>query len=345
MFSVSQESVEYWNKSRQIGRLYRDNIEILLHCVAVIKGFFDPSKDKLSELTQCYKNYISNLDADALEGFIKCINIYAGIYCNNFEGINNGKLYSCSEDQQLCRLMHIMDVLEIATFFPYVLQLLYMENHGAEVQEYYNALEKYLILHAICGESTKNYNKECVQLIKGDATCDSLLEGCIKITSDSFNYGIRHMENNKLATLLLFWVELQRRSTLPFDIKDLHYTYTLEHIMPQKWEQYWSVQTLPVYDERGMQIIDIEEAKRIRTSAVYEIGNMTLLNDKLNKALQNYEFKRKVEGEGQKKGMKDLADCSITKELFNSEMWNEASIKDRTERLSKEIKRLWHISF
>ena len=56
VFSDSVETSTYWSTPRQSGRLYRDNIEILLHCIAVVEGFFDPSVDKMSDLAQQYKN-------------------------------------------------------------------------------------------------------------------------------------------------------------------------------------------------------------------------------------------------------------------------------------------------
>ena len=149
------------------------------------------------------------------------------------------------------------------------------------------------------------------------------------------------MNGNKLATLLLFWVELYRRSTEIPDSKEFKYEFTLEHIMPQKWEQHWS--GVPVYDENGEQVSDEEQIKAIRHSAIYEIGNMTLLNKKLNASVSNYDFKRKVEGDsnGRKKGMKTYAGCLITHEILEKDTWDERDIKERTEKLSKIIKKLW----
>ena len=41
VFSKDEDAVSFWGDSRQTGRLLRDNIEILLHSIAVIQGFFD----------------------------------------------------------------------------------------------------------------------------------------------------------------------------------------------------------------------------------------------------------------------------------------------------------------
>lgn len=349
MFSNSQKSVDYWNKTRQVGRLTRDNIEILLHCIAVIERFFDPSEKKLSDLPQCYKDYISELSCKDLEAFIKEINSYAKLYQDIFEEIDSEKQYYCYDSEQyLPRIMHIVDVLEILTFLPYILYLSFPQNQVYDVKERFLALERYLILHAICGESTKNYNKECLQLING-TSIETLLEGCDNINQNNFDYGLRHMNNNKLATLLLFWIELYKRSAgLTND--ELKYDFTLEHIMPQKWEEYWSIQALPVYDENNLLVNDEELASQIRTSAIYEIGNMTLLKSKLNTSLRNYDFERKINGEGRKKGMRGLADCLITREIVDDHdcgrsIWNESSIRKRTLEFSKLISEIWGLSF
>ena len=346
IFSVSQEAIDYWNKSRQVGRLYRDNIEILLHCIAIIKEFFDPSKDKMSDLSECYKEYTEKLSSADLEAFIKEINVYAKLYQNSFEELDERTLYSYSSEQYLPRVLHMMDALEISTFLPYILHLLLLKERYDlhDVKEKFIDLERYLILHAICGETTRNYNKECLQLIKGTAIA-TLLAGCENITLDRFEYGLRHMNSNKLAAFLLFWVELYKRKTERPDFKELHDIYTLEHIMPQKWEQYWSVQDYPVYDEQNDLVGDEDRAKRIRSAAVYEIGNMTLLNSKLNTSLRNYDFKRKINGEGKKRGMKNLADCIITREIIENTVWNEKAIRERTIVISKVIIALWGLSF
>lgn len=344
VFSKDQEIVTYWNSKRQVGRFFRDNIEILLHSIAVIDEFFDPSK-KLSELPQLYKEHINNMSCSDLEKFIDKIAQYADLYQTNIQNLDEKTRYSFDVNDYLPRLMHICDVLEISTFLPYVLYLLYNEKTNSnDPKDKLLKLEKYLLLHAICGETTKNYNNECVQLIKNNTNIDELFSKCESINKIKYNYGIRNVYSNKLATLLLFWVELYKRSNSFADSKELNYVFTLEHIMPQKWKEYWSVQSLPVRDENGTVISDEETAEKTRQAAVYEIGNMTLINSKLNTSLRNFEFSRKVKGEGRKKGMGDLADCLITKEVIKNNEWDEQNIRSRTEELSKDIIKIWDLT-
>lgn len=70
-FLSDEETVKYWETERQTGRLKRSNIEILLHCIAVLKGFFDPDENKLSDLSKVWKDKIRQRNTkQELEEFI-----------------------------------------------------------------------------------------------------------------------------------------------------------------------------------------------------------------------------------------------------------------------------------
>ena len=85
--------------------------------------------------------------------------------------------------------------------------------------------------------------------------------------------------------------------------------------------------------------LNYEGGKEIRNSMIYWIGNMTLLRARLNTTLRNHSFEKKLNGDGRNKGIKEYADLSITKEILKEKIWNEIKIKERTERICKEIKR------
>ena len=55
VFLAEADTIAFWEADRLTGRLTRDNIEVLLHSIAVIKGFYDPDKHILSELSKLYK--------------------------------------------------------------------------------------------------------------------------------------------------------------------------------------------------------------------------------------------------------------------------------------------------
>lgn len=151
---------------------------------------------------------------------------------------------------------------------------------------------------------------------------------------------------NKNAALLLFWIELYRRNRdQKHDTTELKFNYSLEHVMPQKWEEYWS--NVDVIDELGQVYTDKVAAKIYRNRMIYSIGNMTLLKSALNTSLRNYEFSKKIEGDGNKKGIKHYADLWITRNdivepfIGGDKIWNESKIAQRTKELAEDILKIW----
>ena len=341
VFTGDEESINYWDTPRATGRLMRDNIEILLHSVAVIKGFFDPDKHTLSELSNLYKTYISQISQDQLNQFIEEISKYAQLFREKILVFNRSALFDYQDNY--ARLFHILSVCEISTFHPYILSLLFKyENDETKLLDELHKVENLVVRRMITKSETKSYNKMCKEFIKDNSAINSKLA---ELTDDQVTNGLNSIVN-KNATLLLFWIELFRRANdSKQSVKELKYNYSLEHILPQKWEEYWS--DVPVVDSSANIIDDSGLAKSERYSMIYSIGNMTLLNSSLNTSLRNYEFSRKIEGEGGKKGIRHYADLGITRfdilDVYDSgdQVWNETKISKRTANLANSILTIW----
>jgi hypothetical protein len=341
VFSIDEDAINFWDTPRATGRLMRDNIEILLHSISVIKGFFDPDKHTLSDLSNLYKAFILKINKKDLELFIKEISKYAKLFREKILVFNSSTLLNFQENYS--RLFHILSVCEISTFHPYILSLFYMyDNNESKLEEELHKVESLIIRRMITKSETKSYNKMCKEFINNNSSVDQRIT---EQTNLEVLSGLSTI-SNKNATLLLFWVELYRRTNDKMQsVKELKYNYSLEHIMPQKWEEYWS--NVDVVDIKSNVINDKDIAKKERNSKIYSIGNMTLLNSSLNTSLRNYEFSRKIEGEGRKKGMRDYADLGITRfdilDKYDSgdKVWNEQKINERTNNLSNDILRIW----
>ena len=340
-FLADEETVKYWEREKLTGRLKRDNLEILLHSIAIIKGFFNPDGDKLSDLSKLYKKEVSNKSKEELETFISEIIEYAKIYREKFPDFKNSPSFSF--DDSINRLFHILEVLEISTFHPFILFVFKkFQNNEEEIKNHLANLEKFIVRRMIAQQETKNYNKYCKEFIDNPA---SILEKLKETTDQDISKGLRRI-SNKNATLLLFWIELHRRYKDPrYDTRELKYDYSLEHIMPQKWEEHWK--DIPVkYKPDGSKMTE-EEAKKDRDEKIHWIGNMTLLKTKLNSALRNYPFEKKMTGEKGTDGIKAYADLSITKDDIvapyenGDKTWDENKIEERTKKLEKEILEIW----
>lgn len=329
----------YWEELRQYGRMKRSNIETFLHSFAVVKGFFNPSEHNMSELPQKYRKEISNKNVEQLDTFFDELHDYACVFEEYFFDEDNELEY----DDYIGRVFNIFSVLEVSTFYPYLLQQLYLWKKGniseEDLRNHFKEIENYVVLNAICKGSTKNYNNECIQMVEGRKTPLEFRESCLSISEVNFIDGLRRMTTNKLPTLLLFWIELYNRSKEIVDIKRLKYGYTLEHIMPQKWTANWS--DVPSYDQDG-NVVEEDEIDGIRNHAIYEIGNMTLLNSKLNTSISNGKFADKINGKNGKKGVRDLADLKLTREVVDDcKTWDERNIYDRSTKIEGAIREIW----
>jgi len=341
VFSIDEDAINFWDTPRATGRLMRDNIEILLHSISVIKGFFDPDKHTLSDLSNLYKTYISKISKDDLKKFVEEISKYATLFREKILVFNSSTLFNYTDNY--ARLFHILSVCEISTFHPYILSLFFKyDNNEAKLLEELHKVETLVVRRMITKSETKSYNKICKEFIKDNSAIDTKLTEQKDIEVKN---GLTSIVN-KNATLLLFWVELYRRANdSKQSVKELKYNYSLEHLMPQKWEEYWN--KVAIVDVDGNVIPDKEIAKRERYSKIFQIGNMTLLNSSLNTSLRNYEFDRKIKGEGRKKGIKDYADLGITRfDILTpyengDKIWNEKKIIDRTESLATDIIKIW----
>ena len=334
----------FWSTEILSGRLKRDNLEVLLHSVAVIYGFFDPEEQKFSDLAECYKLYLDRLSKDDLIRFTKEIHMYAILFRDKMQ-INENTRFEF--DDYLPRLLCICSKLEISTFNPYILYILKLYSDEDILRHKCFELERYIIAHAVCNATTKNYNKECTQIIKNTNTLDALLKSDYEINDSQFMNTMNDMKRkDKIAKLLLFWCELYLRKNNDTDVKSLTYSFELEHVMPKSWKQCWSCDSLPVYDNCGTRITDQERAEEIRSKSIFRIGNLLLLNKRLNIKIGNACYHDKVNGQGQNKGMKALADCYMTRTFIaNHDMWDERGIENRTYELINYIRTIWKLPF
>jgi len=339
-FMADEETIAYWGTQRLTGRLMRDNIEILLHSIAVIGGFYDPDVHALADLSRLYKDHIEEFKTgEELTGFVRDISDYASIYRERVLSFNGASSFEYAD--QHTRLFHILEELQISTFHPFILYIFKNGTARGDDRALLD-LERFIVRRVIAQQETKSFNKLCKEFIQDPSAIGNRMR---ETSGRHFSDGLKKI-SNKHAALLLFWIELLRRhNNKKYDLKELHYNYSLEHVMPQKWEEYWK--EMPEKKNMDGSVMSEKDAKEDRNNKVYWIGNMTLLTSTLNSSLRNYDFQRKVKGEGRKRGMKSYAALSITSEDIikwwetDEQDWNEARIMERTKNLQAEIEQIW----
>lgn len=344
-FEKDDSVVAYWNKEKSMGRLWRQNSELLLQTVAIIKGIFDvDKKHTIQQLADLYKTEIEDYTEQQLYDFIEEITKYANIYKEHipdFNGKENFEYNNTEIEAVEQRVLHILDKNDISTFNPYIIYIFNTyEGQDKVIIEKLREIEKYVMTK----KPTKNFNKDCTTFIN-DKTGNEIKNRLKDFTNAELKAGIVSKVSNKLGAEILFWIELKRRLAPKYDTKTLQFNYQLEHIMPQKWETNWS--NVDYVDEQGNILQKNDDNKSRRYEKVYSLGNMTLLNGRLNASISNNNFQKKMEGDGKKKGVIKYSSLSVTKDdlvesIYNKgKQWNEQVIHERENYLGNEVVELW----
>lgn len=121
------------------------------------------------------------------------------------------------------------------------------------------------------------------------------------------------------------------------------YEVDLEHILPQSYKEHWS---------------DFDFKKRKPEDVINNIGNLTLINPRNNKKVQNYSFDKKIDyfkekttgDDGKSTSIpltfdihKSYTEASKTKTYKKNEYWDTIKIDKRAIDLSNQIETIWKI--
>jgi hypothetical protein len=131
--------------------------------------------------------------------------------------------------------------------------------------------------------------------------------------------------------LLLEAMEMALRSDLS-ETKSVPRNLTIEHIMPQTWEQYWPL---------APDVLVVEATQR-RNQLIHTVGNLTLLNHKLNPKQSNKPWIDSADGLNGKRGaLNEHSVLYLNKELVDHETWDESKIQLRGMELFSLAKATW----
>jgi hypothetical protein len=128
--------------------------------------------------------------------------------------------------------------------------------------------------------------------------------------------------------MVLEALEDEARSPLADEAHVQRGTLTIEHVLPQKWRDHW--QLLDNGDEL--------EAAALRERALHSLGNLTLVNGRLNPTLSNgdWDTKRTL--------LSEHLVLHLNKDLVNgygSRAWDENTIRERGKVLAERAMVIW----
>ena len=260
-----------------------------------------------------------------------------------------GNIYRCVEKGQradIATFLKRRDVMNVGVATPLLLWLLSTNLSSGRLANCLKALESFLVRRVVCGYSARGYGKLFVRAIsklsEGSAdNADRILVSYLgeqeaqaslwpndKELHDRFVTAplYKSLTRGRLR-MVLAGIEEELRTNKAESHEVLH-KLQIEHIMPQSWFANW-----PLPDN----VADVEEATERRKQAIHTIGNLTLVNDRLNPSLSNASWGSK------RTALADHSILFLNKRLVNDEpnVWDETAIVERAEWLHEVAVRVW----
>ena len=352
IFYQEQGLVNVWEEERIFGNVKHNNLEFLLYCIACIKWGEDG--DLFAKLETVFERETSTMGFAELLDLAKEIKEYALIFKKyildfkaSLQSEDSSEYFKYKENVR--RLLLILQKFGVQMFYPYVIMRLKdvnQDENDAQLAKDFLILESFVMRRKVSARGTHDYTKKCYEIIKNGIHCLTASDLAVPDAGISdLDMQVRLGETtDETAKMILFWIELYRRAHGNIDVDALEYKFTLEHIMPKKWEAHWS--DVPIKDKGEVLSSDSEEGRRCRNIAIQSIGNKTLLLCNLNSSLKHEAFLKKVNGDGAKRpGYRHHTLLQITKEVVemaeHDPVWDEQRIENRKTNLYRQFLTLW----
>ena len=241
------------------------------------------------------------------------------------------------------------DVMQAGVLTPVLLWLFSSDVPREQRKKAVEALESYMVRRMVCRMTTQNYNVLFLRLINkletsGASIAGDTVVGYLAEQTAHANVWPDDREVEKaFVELPLYWsltrgrlrivlegIEEELRSPMA-ETQEVPRGLTIEHIMPQKWQENWPFSVASTDSEEAV------ARHENRNRMLHSIGNLTLVNSSLNPSLSNAPWPCK------RLKLKDHTVLFLNKRLLVEapDDWNEDAIADRSVQLAQLASRVW----
>ncbi|MEO1243721.1 MAG: DUF262 domain-containing HNH endonuclease family protein [Pseudomonadota bacterium] len=344
----------FWNVQEKQGRYKKDRIELFLANFIAGKVAGEVTVSKLfSEYKAFLKIQAAKPDGGYPSVDAELIDLarFGALYRRLIERDDNDPLGKFSI------LLHPWDV---TTVFPLVLRLWAEDDvPESEREACLDILLSFIVRRAICGLTTKNYNKFFLSVLRhleaNGFSRENLAAFLTAQTSESARYPtdieferswITSPAYNRLPSIRVRAVleAIERKKRIKYhETEHLNSDLTVEHILPSQWEVHWPLRDgQPVTNDEKMQAIFLSEEDDSRLGQIVRrkrmvntFGNLTVLTQPLNSSVSNGAFA------GKKAALRDHSLLVLNREITKEDEWGEAQIEQRSKQLYEVAKEIW----
>lgn len=243
--------------------------------------------------------------------------------------------------------------LDYVVFWPVLMAVMRRSaSDPADVERSALALESFLVRRMVCGLQTRGYGTLALELLKAIAGAEKgapaapeimkVLNGPPGATNEwpsdeSFGHSWKSRRfygwfRRSRVQMILQALEEHYQALATKSEPIIKYDFsklTIEHIMPQSWEEAWP---LPPGANANA-----------REDAIQNIGNLTLVSGKLNPSLSNSSWFVEGSDACKRAGLAQHSNLELNKRLLAAHpvSWNEAAIANRSEALFAAARSIW----
>jgi hypothetical protein len=116
------------------------------------------------------------------------------------------------------------------------------------------------------------------------------------------------------------------------DIPDLADDLSLEHLIPQDWEDHWP---LTAADGAPLEGEELEAATAQRWTRIHRLGNLTIVTSPLNSSLSNGAWGAK------RKALNEHSKLLLNARLAEHDTWDEHAIDKHGAWLAERLVEIW----
>lgn len=337
---------QYWREKERSGRITYPRIDLFFFYYMVFKT---RQEIKISHVFQSFKEWWQ-MNTRVLEAELEDIILTSRLFRDLITPIDNTEL------AEFARLIKSLDVSTITPVYIY-LRSYYKTEDSSQLLSAVRDLSSYLVRRAVCGYTTKGYNKIFLKIldgISGEEVPDPseklrsiLLElnghsQCWPSDKDFEEHWInrpvyKELRPGKTAAILRALEVNGRTSWQESDVVCTVDKLTVEHVLPQKWEK----------EGHYPLSSNTEESRLIRGQLLNTFGNLTLLTQGLNSSTSNgpfLDFKSEKDAiiDGKRTKICQQSVLQMNSYFHNKDKWDDSEIVQRSKALFKQAVKLWY---
>lgn len=326
----------WWRKETRQGRIVWPRIDVFLNYWLIARTRAEIASQKLFPE---FKKYVEARDR-SVEDLMQDLHDMGKTY----RRVQKLEKYTPEET-----FIYRWDVMQAGVFTPVLLLLFGAGEARLPRERLLRALqiiESYLVRRMVCRLTTKDYNhlvRDLLGAIEDNlATADEAVSGLLASqTAESRQWPDDATVGRALLDLPLY--RMLTRGRLRLVLEGIEQTLrtskaeeqhcprklTIEHILPQRWAAHWP---LPEEDPERR-----DELAAQRNHLLHTLGNLSLINNKLNPSLSNAAWEKKREG------LQEHSTIFLNKRLLAdfSVRFAEEEILQRGEALGEIFFRCW----